>query len=136
MKALTRRGVADPIRLVVGSGFAYHGTPKLFTRKGHENISSMLATIGVPLPEAAGWAVGALEFFGGLALVFRKQTKLAAAVVVGEVIINLTTAALRGGFPEPIPGGQPLPGWESSSFYGGGALTVLLSEWAEDSDKS
>jgi uncharacterized membrane protein YphA (DoxX/SURF4 family) len=63
-------------------------------------------------------------------LVTKRGTKLAAAVVVGEVVVNLITAALRGGFPQPLPGGQPLPGWESSLFYGGGALTVLLAELA------
>jgi putative oxidoreductase len=136
MRACSPRGIADPIRLVVGSGFAYHGAPKLFTAKGHENITKMLTDMGVPLPEAAGWGVGVLEFFGGLALVFRKRTKLAAAVVVGEVVINLITAAVRGGFPEPIPGGQPLPGWESSFFYGGGALTVWLAELAEGYNES
>ncbi len=130
MREMSAVRVATPIRLVVGAGLAYHGYPKLFSAKGHENIVSMLTQMGMPLAEASGWAVGLLEFVGGIMLVAHRRTRLLSAVVLGEVIVNLAVAAARGGFPEPLPGAQPLPGWESSSFYGAGALTVLLAELA------
>ena len=42
MSPLSPATIVTPIRLVVGAGFAYHGYPKLFSKKGHENITSML----------------------------------------------------------------------------------------------
>jgi putative oxidoreductase len=122
-----RRSTTWPIRLVVGAGLAYHGAPKLFTARGHENISSMLTQMKIPLPELAGWGVGVIEFAGGVALLANWRTRVVAGLVVGEVVANLASAAARGGFPVPLPGGQPLPGWEASFFYGAGALTLLLA---------
>jgi putative oxidoreductase len=116
-----------PTRLVVGGGLAYHGFPKLFSKRGHENIVSMLKTMGVPEPELAGWAVGLVEFFGGLAIAAGARTKFVSALIYGEVVINLLAALARGGFPQPLPGCQPLPGVESSLFYGAGSLSLMLT---------
>lgn len=56
------------LRVVVGVTFIAHGAPKLF-RGGVGDLARMLADLGIPLPEAAAWAVSLLEFTGGLALV-------------------------------------------------------------------
>jgi putative oxidoreductase len=117
---------ARPIRLVLGGGLVYHGAPKLFTAHGHENIVSMLEAMGVPHAEAAGWAVGAFEFFGGLALLADRRVRLVSSLLAGQVALNLLAALRRGSFPEPLPGGQPLPGVEDSLFYGLGSLALLL----------
>jgi putative oxidoreductase len=116
-----------PVRLAVGGGLTYHGYPKLFSGRGHQNIVSMLKQMGVPFPDAAGWAVGVVEFGGGLALIAGACTRLVSAVVVGEVAINLVAAWARHGFPQPLPGCQRLPGVEDSCFYGTGSLATLLA---------
>jgi putative oxidoreductase len=120
------RAAALPIRLILGGGLMYHGAPKLFTARGHENIVSLLEGMGVPRAEAAAWAVGAFEFFGGLALLTGRRVRLVSSLVAGQVALNLLAALRRGAFPEPLPGGQPLPGVEDSLFYGLGSLSLLL----------
>jgi putative oxidoreductase len=122
------RGLAQlPIRLAVGGGLIYHGAPKLFSARGHENIVSMLKAMGVPQSDLAGWVVGGIEFFGGLALISGTRVRTVSSVVLGMVAFNLGAVFRRGGYPQPLPGGQPLPGVEDSCFYGGGALSLLLA---------
>ena len=130
----TRAALAPfPVRLATGAGLAYHGFPKLFTRAGHENIVHLLRETGTPAPELAAWPVGCLEFFGGLALIAGYQVRPVAGAVLGMVAFNMLTDIRRGGLPEPLPGGQPLPGIEASSFYGGCSLSLFLTgpgRWA------
>jgi putative oxidoreductase len=47
--------------------------------------------------------------------------------VLGTIVVNFATMARSGGLPSPLPGGQPLPGAEASSFYGACTLSLLLS---------
>jgi putative oxidoreductase len=116
-----------PLRLVMGGRLACHGFVKLSSRRGHENIVSLLRQTGAPLPEAAGWAVGLYEFFGGLCIVAGVRTRLNAQIVIGEVAFNLANALRRGGYPVPLPGGEPLPDTERSLFYGACALSLLAT---------
>jgi putative oxidoreductase len=128
---VTENGVQDwiplPLRLVTGGFLAYHGFVKLSSRRGHENIVFMLKQMGMPASDLMGWAVGGFEFFGGLALVAGIRTRATAGVVVGEVVVNLLNALRHGGFPTPLPGGQPLPGVESSCFYGSCSTVLLMT---------
>ena len=57
-----------PLRLILGFGFIYHGSPKLFTSEGHQNFAGTMQGMGVPAAELMAWVVGAIEVFGGLAL--------------------------------------------------------------------
>jgi putative oxidoreductase len=116
-----------PIRLVSGAGLMYHGAPKLFSRRGHENIVHLLKETGAPDPELTSWGVGALEFFGGLCLVLGVRTRPIAAVVCSTVVFNLAHALRQGGWPDPLPGCQPLPHVEDSFFYGGCTAALVLS---------
>jgi putative oxidoreductase len=115
-----------PLRLVFGLGLAYHGFPKLFSRAGHASFIGILQGMGVPLPRVMVWLIGALEFFGGLAIVGGAFTTLVSIAILVEIIINLIGALIRGGFPPPVPGQQPLPGYESSLSYGAAMLALLL----------
>jgi putative oxidoreductase len=116
-----------PIRIVLGLGLAYHGFPKLFSALGQASFISMLQSMGVPAPGLMVWVIGILEFGGGLLLFLGAFTEIVAAVIVVEIIINLGVALIRGGFPQPLPGQQPLPGVEVSLVYMAGLLAIMLT---------
>jgi putative oxidoreductase len=90
-----------PIRLVYGLLFALSGYPKLFSEVGHENIVYLLGQLDFPAPEIMGWVVGAVEFFGGLALIFGVATRLVAGFNVLSISMLLLLSYLHGGIPEP-----------------------------------
>jgi putative oxidoreductase len=122
-----------PLRVVTGGGLAYHGRPKLFSRSGHANIVHLLRATGAPMPEVTSWAVGSLEFFGGLALVAGLKVRPVSTLVFGMTVVNVVNLLRLGGLPEPLPGCQPLPGLEDSGFYGGCTLALMLlgpGRWA------
>jgi putative oxidoreductase len=87
----------------------------------------MLQSMGVPAPGLMVWVIGILEFGGGLLLFLGAFTEIVAAVIVVEIIINLGVALIRGGFPQPLPGQQPLPGVEVSLVYMAGLLAIMLT---------
>ncbi len=116
-----------PIRLVLGLGLVYHGFPKLFSADGRASFVNILEGMGVPEPKLGVTLIGILEFGGGILLIGGAFTTIAAAAIVIEIIINLGVAAVRGGFPQPLPGQQPLPGYEMSLAYGAGLLALVLS---------
>jgi len=115
-----------PLRLILGLGLAYHGFPKLFSAAGQASFIGMMQSMGVPAPGLMVWVVGILEFVGGLLLVVGAFTGIVSAVIVIEIIINLVVALFRGGFPQPLPGQQPLPGVEVSLVYMAGLLALIL----------
>ena len=74
------------LRVVLGVIFIAHGAPKLFG--GMEGTAGFFGSLGIPLPIVAAWAVGLLEFFGGIALI--------AGFLVTPVALFLTTHMLLG----------------------------------------
>jgi putative oxidoreductase len=57
------------IRLVLAAVFIYHGAGKLFGVFGGNGIRATAAFfdgLGIPMPTAAAWLQGILEFFGGI----------------------------------------------------------------------
>lgn len=105
------------VRLVFGAGFMLHGYPKLFTPDGYQNILHILQLIPAPVPWLAAYLVGALEFFGGLALVTGTFVKTVSLLFIIEMIANLIMQLIRGGAPPPLNPHQPLPGIENSLLY-------------------
>jgi putative oxidoreductase len=116
-----------PIRLAAGGAVAYHGSLKLTSRFGHDNIVSLIKQLGLPLPELSGWATGVLEVSIGLAYIGGVRVRTFGGLGVGVVVTNLLMALRRGGFPQPLPGGDPLPGVERSLLFGGCSLALMLS---------
>lgn len=116
-----------PIRAVLGGGLVYHGAPKLLTCSGHEDIVSMLRKMDVPQSDIMGWVVGAVELFGGIALLAGAKVRWVSALVAGQAAISILSGVRRGGFPRPLPGGQPLPGYEASFFYTACSLALTIS---------
>ncbi len=80
-----RRGV----RLLAGTVYAFAGTPKFFA---HGWEAGHFRTYGLPLPDAFVYLIGAIEIFGGLALIARVGVRpvsfLLGAVMVGAIITS------------------------------------------------
>ncbi|HXW79137.1 MAG TPA: DoxX family protein [Acidimicrobiales bacterium] len=114
------------IRVVFGGCFMYAGARKLFLKQGHANIVHILQGMGFPAPQEMSWLVGLVEFGGGLSLVTGTLTRPLAVVNVFNLIGNITWAVKRGGFPDPLPGQQPLPGYLSSILGIGGLSSLVL----------
>ena len=128
-----------PIRLVLGLGLVYHGYPKLFSAQGRASFLGIVEKMGLPEPRLSVFLIGVLEFGGGLLLVSGAFTTIAAAAIVIEIVINLCVAAVRGGFPQPLPGQQTLPGYEVSLVYGAGLMALILAgpgAWSIDRSRA
>lgn len=122
-----------PLRLILGFAFMYHGYPKLFTQEGHEMFLGMLNNIGVPAAGLMSWVVGAVEFFGGLALILGAFVALAAALNVINMLVALFTVHLPNGFNFMNITGMTdqgpqfgMPGYEVNLLYIAGLLALVL----------
>jgi putative oxidoreductase len=116
-----------PLRLVLGGGLVLHGGIKLFVDGGHANITHMVAELGVPWAGAAGWLAGVVEFGGGIGLLIGAWTRIAAGVNALNIAALLVLAALRGGIPAPLPGGDPLPHVEFAALILAGTVALVLT---------
>jgi putative oxidoreductase len=116
-----------PIRLILGLGLVYHGYPKLFSAQGRASFLGIVEEMGLPEPRLSVFLIGVLEFGGGLLLIGGAFTTIVAAAIVIEIVINLCVAAVRGGFPQPLPGQQTLPGIETSLVYSAGLMALVLA---------
>jgi putative oxidoreductase len=114
-----------PLRLALGIGLMIHGGIKLFVDGGHENIAHLVGQLGVPFADLAGWAVGVVEFAGGAGILLGTLFKLATIANVLNIGGLLILAAVRGGIPAPLPGGDPLPEWREAFLI----LAGLVSLW-------
>ncbi len=93
----------------------------------------MLRGIGVPAPEATAWTVGAIEFFGGLALIVGAFVGVVALLQIGVMVVALFTVHLGAGFSFMnvigMGEGGPqfgLPGFEINLLYIAGLSALLL----------
>ena len=128
-----------PLRLALGIGLMIHGGIKLFAAGGHENIAHMIGQLGVPLPDLMAWVVGGVEFFGGLGIFLGALFPIAVGINILNVGGLLVLAALAGGIPDPLPGGDPLPAVREASVILAGALCLFLGgpgRWAIDRVRS
>src|SRR2546422_11263091 len=86
-----------PLRLVVGLVFAVHGAQKLFVF-GLGGAAGFMAKVGIPLPSVAAVVVMAVGILGGLALILRLGTRVAAPLPAIEVGGALLAVRLELGF--------------------------------------
>jgi len=122
-----------PLRLVLGIGFVYHGFPKIFSSQGNESFQGMLASIGVPAPGFMSYAVGALEFFGGLALIVGALVGLLGLLLIVNMLVAMFTVHLPSGFNFMNITGMGeagpqfgLPGYEVNLLYIAGLAALAL----------
>lgn len=124
-----------PLRVALGVGLIQHGGIKLFAPGGHANIAHLIAQLGVPAADLMGWIVGLVEFLGGLGMLVGAWIRLTAGINALNVAGLLVLAALRGGIPNPLPGGDPLPDFREAFLILAGTLTLVLGgagTWSVD----
>jgi putative oxidoreductase len=115
-----------PLRLVLGIGMMQAGFPKLFVPAGRTNIAHLLAQLGIPFSEVMGWAVGTIEFFGGLSILLGVAIAIAAGFNALSITTLLILSLARGGIPEPLPGGDPFPDYRLAILILAGMLTLAI----------
>jgi putative oxidoreductase len=124
---------ALPLRLALGFGMAFHGYPKLFDATAHDQFAQSLLGMGVPVPELMAWALGLLEFGGGIFLMLGVLTAFLSALLVIEMMVAIVLVHLPFGFEAgnvigvdeqgmPIFG---MPGYEVNVLYIAGLLALL-----------
>jgi putative oxidoreductase len=121
-----------PLRLVLGFGFVYHGWEKI--ADGTAGFQGMLEMIGIPGGAATAWFVALVEFLGGLALLAGAFIPIAAALLIGDMLVAMFTVHLPHGFsfmnmigmgPEGPQFG--MPGYEINLLYIAGLLALVLA---------
>jgi len=107
------------LRLIVGGIFAVHGYPKLFggseeqvhpqvarylgpgfvqaLQHGRAGFVAMLREMNIPVPEATGLFVGAVEFFGGILLILGWCSRLAALLLGGDMVVAIWKVHWKAG---------------------------------------
>jgi len=120
-------------RFILGFGFVYHGFPKLFLPEEREAFVGMLRTIGVPQPGLMAWAVGALEFVGGLALIAGAFVVIFGSLLTLNMLVAIFSVHLPQGFNFMHITGMTetgptfgMPGYEVPLLYVAGLLVLVF----------
>jgi len=111
------------LRVLMGSGIAWHGYQKVF--EGHvKMLAQGVAAWGVPMPEVFAWAAALSEFVGGICVALGLGTRYAA----GLIFITMTVAAFKAHAADPLQTKElALAYWTMSGalmLLGGGAYSL------------
>jgi putative oxidoreductase len=116
------------LRPVTGIGLVIHGGQAIFSSSGYANFVHMLHEVGLPWPELSAALVAGLELVGGIAVLLGALTQFFSVIVALELLVRISFIFLSGhGFPEPLPGQPPLPGYETNLFYIGFLLALAIA---------
>ena len=119
------------LRLVLGLFLAYHGYNKVFGKGGLSGTASWFGSMGMKWPKWQARAAAATEIGAGVMLAFGLLTPLAAAGVIGVMVVAIYTSHLKVGFFVFLPN----QGWEYCATIALGALAVGTmgpGEWSLD----
>ena len=84
------------LRVVLGLVFVAHGYPKLFT--GSSQTAGWFDSVGIKPGKFWAFVVGAVEFFGGIALVLGFATQLAALLIAINMVVAMAKVKFKMGF--------------------------------------
>ncbi|KGA07108.1 MAG: hypothetical protein GM46_9300 [actinobacterium acAcidi] len=83
------------LRLVLGLFLAYHGYNKVFGKGGLSGTASWFASMGMKWPKWQARAAAATEIGAGVMLAVGLLTPLAAAGVIGVMVVAIYTSHLK-----------------------------------------
>lgn len=86
------------VRVYLGIMFALHGYQKLFVTGGLPGTAMFFSQVGIPYANIAAVVVAFVEFFGGLFLMAGLLTRLAALILVIEMLVAFLKVHLKMGF--------------------------------------
>ena len=84
------------LRVVLGLVFVVHGYPKLFG--GFTQTVGFFDSIGIKPAKFWVFVVGAVEFFGGIALILGFATQIAAALIAINMLVAIWKVKFKMGF--------------------------------------
>ena len=84
------------LRVVLGLVFVVHGYPKLFG--GVSQTAGWLDSIGIKPGKFWAFVIGAVEFFGGIALILGFATQIAAALIAINMLVAIWKVKFKMGF--------------------------------------
>lgn len=107
------------LRAALGAAFIVHGYPKLF--KNFAGFSGWLEAIGFKPGKVWGFIAGAVEFFGGIALILGLFTQITAAFIAIEMLVAMRKVKWgKAKFVE-----MEKMGWELDLIYFAAAIALM-----------
>lgn len=110
------------VRAIVGTIMTAHGLQKLFA--GPANFGTGLAGLGVPLPTLMAFVVVFVELIGGILLILGLFSRLAALLLIIDLVVAILLVKVNVGFLSPEGGGV---GAELDLALIAGFLAILLA---------
>jgi putative oxidoreductase len=95
------------LRVMVGVVFLAHGGQKLFVF-GFHGVAGMLPSLRIPLPVVSSVVVTVVEFLAGAGLLLGLATRIAAALLVVDMLVAVLAVHLKNGFFSPTGFEYPL----------------------------
>ena len=120
------------LRVAVGAMIATHGYAHVWRGGKIKGTAGWFGSIGMRPPLVQAWAASITEMGSGLLLIVGLLTPLAAAGVVGVMVVAFVTAHKDNGFFIYNPG----QGWEYVAIITAAAVaigTLGAGEWSFDS---
>lgn len=119
------------LRLCLGLFLAYHGFNKIFGPNGLSGTAAWFSSIGFKWPAAQARIAATTEIGAGVLFASGLLTPVAAAGIIGIMLVAIVVAHWKVGFFVFLPG----QGWEYCATIAIGALAVAAigpGEWSLD----
>lgn len=119
------------IRACLGLFLAYHGYNKIFGKGGLSGTAGWFASIGMKWPKWQARLAASTEIGAGLLLAAGLLTPVAAAGVIGVMVVAIVVAHAKVGFFVFLPD----QGWEYCATIAFGALAIGTTgpgDWSLD----
>jgi len=101
------------LRLALGLILIPHGYRKLYEKNtGPREISTALRNIGIPTPLFFAYAIGIVEFFGGILLIAGLLTRAVALAAAVDMFVAIVKVKLKTGLMSRVMDGGWVGGYE------------------------